>query len=194
MRAQEEEMRQNMEELQATQEQMNRTLGELATVKTNLEKEKYLLDSLMDNIPDAIYFKDRDSKFIRVSKYLAGHFSGSVDDLIGKSDFDFQDKDRAQQAFEDEKNIMTTLKPMIDYMEKEVMTDGSEHWVSTTKMPLVNGKGEVVGTFGISRDVTRVKKLEQEVLLKDKNIGAELKQYEEKIKLLEHQLKLRPAS
>ncbi|HEX6223729.1 MAG TPA: GAF domain-containing protein [Chryseolinea sp.] len=189
MRAQEEEMRQNMEELEATQEQMNRTVSELGTLKANLEKEKYLLDSLMDNIPDAIYFKDRNSKFIRVSKYLASHFSGDVEALIGKSDFDFQDKARAQQAFDDELNIMTTRKPKIDYIEKEVMTDGSEHWVSTTKMPLINGKGEVVGTFGISRDVTKLKKLENDVLSKDRSLAEEKEQYEEKIRSLENELK-----
>ncbi|HYI76682.1 MAG TPA: PAS domain-containing protein, partial [Chryseolinea sp.] len=189
MRAQEEEMRQNMEELEATQEQMNRTVAELGTLKASLEKEKYLLDSLMDNIPDAIYFKDRDSKFIRVSKYLASHFSGNVEALIGKSDFDFQDKGRAQEAFDDELNIMTTRRPKIDYIEKEVMTDGSEHWVSTTKMPLINSKGEVVGTFGISRDVTRLKKLENDVLNKDRSLEAERQQYQDKIKTLENQLK-----
>jgi methyl-accepting chemotaxis protein len=189
MRAQEEEMRQNMEELEATQEQMHRTVSELGSLKDTLEKEKYLLDSLMDNIPDAIYFKDRSSKFIRVSKYLAGHFGGNVEALIGKSDFDFQDKSRAQQAYDDELNIMTTRKPKIDYIEKEIMTDGSEHWVSTTKMPLVNSKGEVVGTFGISRDVTRLKKLETDVLNKDRSLVEEKKQYEVKIKALENQLK-----
>ena len=194
MRAQEEEMRQNMEELEATQEQMNRTVAELGTLKASLEKEKYLLDSLMDNIPDAIYFKDRDSKFIRVSKYLASHFSGNVEALIGKSDFDFQDKGRAQEAFDDELNIMTTRKPKIDYIEKEVMTDGSEHWVSTTKMPLINSKGEVVGTFGISRDVTRLKKLENDVLNKDRSLEAERQQYQDKIKTLENQLKTKNIS
>ena len=189
MRAQEEEMRQNMEELEATQEQMHRTVTELGTLKDTLEKEKYLLDSLMDNLPDSIYFKDRSSKFIRVSKYLASHFGGNVEALIGKSDFDFQDKTRAQQAYDDELNIMTTRKPKIDYIEKEVLTDGSEHWVSTTKMPLVNAKGEVVGTFGISRDVTRLKKLENDVLNKDQSLADEKKQYEMKIQELENQLK-----
>lgn len=188
MRAQEEEMRQNMEELEATQEQMHRTVEELATLKANLEKEKYLLDSLMDNLPDAIYFKDRVSKFIRVSKYLASHFSGNVDDLIGKSDFDFQDRARAQQAYDDEKNIMETRKPKIDYIEKEVMTDGSEHWVSTTKMPLINARGEVVGTFGISRDVTKLKKLEIAVQSKDNDLAEEKRLFEDKIKMLENKV------
>jgi methyl-accepting chemotaxis protein len=194
MRAQEEEMRQNMEELEATQEQMHRTVTELGTLKDTLEKEKYLLDSLMDNIPDSIYFKDRSSKFIRVSKYLAGHFGGNVEALIGKSDFDFQDKSRAQQAYDDEVNIMTTRKPKIDYIEKEILTDGSEHWVSTTKMPLVNAKGEVVGTFGISRDVTRLKKLENDVLHKDRSLAEEKKQFEIKIKALESELKKKATS
>jgi len=194
MRAQEEEMRQNMEELEATQEQMNRTVGEFDIIKANLENEKYLFDSLMDNIPNAIYFKDRDSKFTRVSKYLADHFSGDVSKLIGKSDFDFQNKDRAQQVYDDEKNIMATRKPKIDFIEKEILNDGSEHWVLTTKMPLINKKGEVVGTFGISRDVTRLKKLEQDVMAKEKNLALEKKQYEEKIKSLEIQLKNREIS
>ena len=189
MRAQEEEMRQNMEELEATQEQMHRTVTELGALRDTLEKEKYLLDSLMDNLPDSIYFKDRSSKFIRVSKYLASHFGGNVEALMGKSDFDFQDKARAQEAYDDELNIMTTRQPKIDYIEKEILTDGSEHWVSTTKMPLVNSKGEVVGTFGISRDVTRLKKLENDLLNKDRNLVEEKKQYEGKIKALENQLK-----
>jgi len=194
MRAQEEEMRQNMEELEATQEQMHRSVTELGTLKETLEKEKYLLDSLMDNIPDSIYFKDRTSKFIRVSKYLASHFGGNVEALIGKSDFDFQDKARAQEAYDDELNIMTTRKPKIDYIEKEVLTDGSEHWVSTTKMPLVNSKGEVVGTFGISRDVTRLKKLENDVMNKDRSLAEEKKQFEAKIKALENELKKKGTS
>jgi transcriptional regulator with PAS, ATPase and Fis domain len=86
-------------------------------------------------------------------------------------------------------NIMATRRPKIDYIEKEVMTDGTEHWVSTTKMPLVNRKGEVVGTFGISRDVTRLKKLENDVMNRDKNLDAEKKEYEDKIRSLEERLK-----
>ena len=194
MRAQEEEMRQNMEELEATQEQMHRTVTELGTLRDTLEKEKYLLDSLMDNLPDSIYFKDRNSKFIRVSKYLASHFGGNVEALIGKSDFDFQDKSEAQEKYDDELNIMTTRNPKIDYIEKEILTDGSEHWVSTTKMPLVNSKGEVVGTFGISRDVTKLKQLENAVLNKDHNHAEEKKQYEGKIKALENQLRKKATS
>jgi len=116
----------------------------------------------MDNMPDSIYFKDKESKLIRVSKFMADRFSATVNELIGKSDFDFQDQIHAQKAYDDEQDIQKTKKPKIDYIEKENRKDGSEQWVSTTKMPLINARGEMVGTFGMSRDVTKVKMLEQE--------------------------------
>jgi PAS domain S-box-containing protein len=143
--------------------------SELTLKKLNdsLEKEKYYLDSLMDNMPVAIYFKDRESKFMRVSKYmvskhLAEHPGATVNDLIGKSDFDFQDKKHALEAYQDEQEIQLTRIPKIDYIEKETKKDGSERWVRTTKLPLINLQGEVVGTFGISRDITKLKMLEKE--------------------------------
>lgn len=168
VRAQEEEMRQNMEELEATQEQMHRQVNELNQLRHELEVEKYLFTALMDNIPEAIYFKDRDSRFIRVSKYLATHFGKEPADLIGKSDFDFQDEVHAREAKEDEQDIMRTQKPKLDYVEREVLKDGSEHYVSTTKMPLMDAHGAVVGTFGISRDVTDLKRTEVELREKEK--------------------------
>ena len=139
----------------------------LKDLNESLEKEKYYLDSLMDNMPDAIYFKDKESKFLRVSKYMvnkhmAHNPDASVNDLIGKSDFDFKDKQHAMEAYQDEQEIQKTKKPKIDYIEKETKDDGSERWVATTKLPLINPHGEVVGTFGMSRDITKLKKLEKE--------------------------------
>jgi PAS domain S-box-containing protein len=93
---------------------------------------------------------------------MADHFGGTIDSLIGKSDFDFQDEIHAKEAYDDEQEIQRTRKPKIDYIEREILDDGSEHWVSTTKMPLINVQGDVVGTFGISRDITKVKLLEKE--------------------------------
>ena len=139
-----------------------RVAQELAALRENLEKEKYYLDSLMDNMPDAIYFKDKDSRLLRVSKYMANRFNSQMEELIGKTDFDFQDETHARDAFEDEQNIQRTRVPKIDYIEKELKKDGTESWITTTKMPLVNAKGEVVGTFGMSRDITKVKMLEAE--------------------------------
>lgn len=188
VRAQEEEMRQNMEELEATQEQMNRQVNELNKLREALEVEKYLFGSLMDNVPEAIYFKDKDSKFLRVSKYLASHFGKEAEELVGKSDFDFQEEMHAREAFEDEKDIMRTGTPKVDFVEKEVLKDGSEHYVSTTKMPLTDAQGNVVGTFGISRDVTNLKRNEIELQKKEKLLTELQQQSQERIRELEQAL------
>jgi PAS domain S-box-containing protein len=116
----------------------------------------------MDNMPDSIYFKDKESRFVRVSKYLADKFGKSIEDLIGKSDFDVHDTSHARKAYEDEQQIQKTGVPKVDYIEKISTKDGFERWVSTTKLPLLNSKAEVIGTFGMSRDVTKTKSLEQE--------------------------------
>ena len=158
----EQEVKKRTEELVLQKETLRRNVEELALLKDSLEEEKYLLDSLMDHMPDSIYFKDKTSKLTRVSKYMADRFGSTVQELIGKSDFDFQDEAHATEAFNDEQEIQKTRKPKIDYVEKEMRPDQTERWVSTTKMPLVNARGEVVGTFGISRDITMLKTLERE--------------------------------
>ncbi len=190
LRAQDEEMRQNMEEIQATQEQMGRQMLEANELKGSLEQERYLFASLMDNLPDNIYFKDRQSKLIRVSKFMCDAFGLPEKKLIGKSDFDFQDDAYARLAYDDEQNIMATGKPKINFLEKETREDGTEIWVSTTKMPLINSYGEVVGTFGISRDVSKLKNLEKDVLAKTKLLKDEEEECAAKIRTLEEALKV----
>jgi methyl-accepting chemotaxis protein len=190
MRASEEELRQNMEELESTQEQMHRQVEELTSLKKALEKERYLFEALMNSLPDAIYFKDRESKLVRVSKHMEKSFGIPEAELIGKSDFDFQDREHAKKAFDDERTIMLTRRPLVDIIEKETRSDGTEVWVATTKLPLINASNEVVGTFGISRNISKLKNLEKTVELKEKQMEAEKLVYEQKIKDMENQLKL----
>src|SRR5690606_10426829 len=109
-------------------------------------------------------------------------------ELIGKSDFDFQEEVHAREAFEDEKNIMRTRTPKVDFIEKEVLKGGAEHYVSTTKMPLTDAHGNVVGTFGISRDVTGLKLGEIELLKKEKLLSELQQQSQQRIRELEQAL------
>jgi PAS domain S-box-containing protein len=137
---------------------------ELAQAEQSFAQERNLLRSLIDYIPDHIYFKDKLSRFIRCGSAQAKLFHlKSPDELIGKSDFDFFTPAHAQPAFDDEQRIMQTGIPMVGVLEKETWPDGSETWVSTTKMPLYDPSGAIVGTFGVSRDVTAVKRTEQEM-------------------------------
>ena len=133
-------------------------------VQEDLEYERYLLRALMDHLPDTIYFKDDKSRFIRVNPSAARGFG--VDDPAaarGKTDADFFKLEHADQALRDEQEIMRTGVPLLGKEEKETWPDGRVTWVSTTKMPLRDRNGRVVGTFGVSRDITEKKQAEEEL-------------------------------
>ncbi len=197
LQAQEEELRQNLEEMQATQEELNRQMQKNLLIQEDLAKEKYLMDALMNHFPDSIYFKDLDSKFLKSSQSLARSFGfSSADALVGKSDFDFFNEEHARPAYEDEQKIIKTGKPIINLVEKEVRKDGSVAWVSTTKMPLLDQKGKVVGTFGISKDITEAKKMEIELQQRNEEMKAqeeELRQNLEEMQSVQEEMERQKA-
>lgn len=119
-----------------------------------LERESSLLKALLDHIPDAIYFKDTESRFVRVSRFV--HLLGlsRPEEAIGKTDFDFFPEEHARQAFEDEQRIVRTGEPLLDKVEKETSGEAGSTYVSTTKVPILDGNGKVTGIVGISRDIT----------------------------------------
>jgi PAS domain S-box-containing protein len=128
----------------------------------NQQPEHYLFHTLMDSMPDHIYFKDTHSRFIRINRAMADWLGlHDPEQAIGKTDFDFFTKAHAQPAFEDEREVIRTGQPLVGKVEKETWPDGRETWVSTTKVPLRNGQGEIVGTLGISRDITARKQAEE---------------------------------
>jgi PAS domain S-box-containing protein len=129
-----------------------------------LAQEQYLLRTLMDSMPDNIYFKDADSRFISISKATANWFGLSDPaQAVGKTDYDFFTEEHAQQTYADEQEAMKSGQPLIGKEEKETWPDGRETWVSTTKVPLHNQEGQIIGTFGISRDITERKRAEDEI-------------------------------
>lgn len=127
-------------------------------------RRKYLIDQLLDTVPDIIYFKDNDSRFLEISQSFAKRLRiNSREEIIGKTDFDIFDILHAKDAYSDEQSIIKNGKPIISKIEKELWHGSEEHWALTTKMPLKNSKGEIIGTFGISRDITESKKAEEEL-------------------------------
>jgi phosphoserine phosphatase RsbU/P len=124
-------------------------------------RDRHLLEVLMDKIPDAIYFKDTESKFVRINQAHAKIFSLANPALaIGKSDADFFSTAHAQQALADEQQAMRSGQPLVGIEEMETWPDGSVTWVSTTKLPMRDPSGKIIGTFGISRNITARKKAE----------------------------------
>ena len=112
-----------------------------------------------------MYFKDAESRFLRVSGALA-QWMGLADatEAIGRTDFDFFGEEHARKAFADEQLLIQNGVPLAVVEERETWENGRETWVSTTKAPLRGRDGAIVGLFGISRDVTERKEVERRLL------------------------------
>jgi PAS domain S-box-containing protein len=121
-----------------------------------------LLRQLLDNLPDAVFFKDVKGRFLRINRVLAGWY-GLKDpaQALGKTEADFVSPGFARATFENERTLMQTGIPLLDQEERFVGRDGKTRWVSTTKLPLRGGKGRIVGTMGISRDIRGMKRAEE---------------------------------
>lgn len=168
---------------------LKREIEILIEEKENLrqlyEKEKMFFDALMENLPDVIYFKDKESKIIRCSKSHAKLFKlNSPEEMIGKTDFDYFTYEHASEAYEDEQNIIKTGKPILNKVEKETHPDGSITWAITNKLPLYDKDGNIIGTFGISKDITERYNMEQEIKRKNEL----LKMQEEELRIQKEEL------
>jgi PAS domain S-box-containing protein len=142
-------------------------------LRASLQTEQMLLRALLKHVPDSVYFKDLDSRFIRASHTLACQKAlKSADEFIGKTDFDFFTEEHARQAFEDEQRIIATGEGISGKEEKETWTDGRVTWVETCKLPLYDLRGRTIGTFGISRDITARKKAEETLKTTQKELLA----------------------
>src|ERR1017187_7244494 len=125
--------------------------------------ERTCMRNLLYSTEERVYFKDLRSRFLLVS---AGWMATAapdrtVEEIIGKTDFDVFSKEHAAAALEDEQQIIRTGEAMVGELEQETFLDRTGPWVSTTKMPLRDERGQIIGTFGISRDVTAQIKAEK---------------------------------
>ena len=141
-------------------EGMLQDVTERQQAEESLARERDLLWALMDCIPDQIYFKDTASKFTRINRQQARLLGlASPEEAVGKSDHDFFD--HASQTFADEQIVMTSRRPLINKTEFMRTATGEYRWFSSTKAPIVNASGEVVGLVGITRDVHETKEAEE---------------------------------
>ncbi len=152
------------EELEAFHQERNKDLRKLKTTLLALEEENYLMNTLLEYIPDCIYFKDLKSRFLRVSKSTAlKHGFKDPAELVGKTDRDLFSGPHSAEALHDEQNIIKTGNPVKGIEEKETGKDGKETWALSSKMPILDQQGKIIGTFGISSDISERKRAEAEL-------------------------------
>ncbi|HTZ21279.1 MAG TPA: PAS domain-containing protein [Opitutaceae bacterium] len=129
--------------------------------EAKLAETSSLLETLLKNSPDSIYFKDRASRFVRVSNAMPRRFNLTDPEMmLGKTDADFFSAEHAQPALADEQEIIRTGQPIVGKLEKETYPDRRVSWALTTKMPWRDNQGNIIGTFGISKDITDLKETE----------------------------------
>jgi sigma-B regulation protein RsbU (phosphoserine phosphatase) len=126
-------------------------------------------DFLLEKTPDQVYFKDRHGRFLRASRAVADYMDvADPKELIGKTDFDFWSPETAEKCAADEQRIMETKEPLVGKVERLVHPDGRVTWDYTTKMPLLDSSGNVIGICGINKDFTAMKEM-QDALAEERN-------------------------
>jgi PAS domain S-box-containing protein len=137
---------------------------ERARAEAQLAGERELLHTLLESIPDRIYFKDRESRFIRINRALTLLFGlNRPEEVYGKTDADFYGADHAGEALRDERQVMETGSPLLGKIEYEILANGRKSWSLTTKLPLRDRQGRIVGTCGISREISEIKEMEEQL-------------------------------
>lgn len=129
-----------------------------------LAHERNLLRTLIDNLPDYIYAKDSKSCFVlNNAAHLRLLDATTPDAILGKTDYDIFPEELATRYYTDEQEVVRSGKPLVNREEEVVDEQGQRHWLLTTKVPLRDAKGEIVGLVGMSRNITDLKRHEEEL-------------------------------
>lgn len=159
----------------------NLELLDFPLIMSNNEINKIVIDTIMNISQDTFYFKDKNSRII-ISSKSHSILWGEEDpkNVIGKTDFDYFPEEFARIAFEAEQEIMRTQNPQLGIIEKLKQPDGKVIWLSASKYPLYDGEGNIIGTWGTSRDITSLKETELELA----RLNESLKEANKKLKIL----------
>ena len=122
--------------------------------------ERALYRAMIDQVPDYLFVKDTESRFIVVNRAVAADLGLQPDDLMGKTDFELHWADLARKFFADEQKVIESGEPLLDIEEYVVDVSGNKKWLSTSKVPLRNGQNEVIGIVGVSRNVSERRRVE----------------------------------
>jgi PAS domain S-box-containing protein len=169
---------------------ITREITQLIQTENMLASERNLLFTLIDNLPDYIYIKDRNSRFrISNTAHLAALGIDSREELHGKSDFDVFSRALAGQYYEDEQRVIQSGEALLDKEEQVFTASGEQRWLSTTKVPFYDAHGRVDGIVGISRDITNRKRMEEKLRLANETLEQRVKERTRELRRTNEDLK-----
>ncbi|MBN1430702.1 MAG: substrate-binding domain-containing protein [Anaerolineae bacterium] len=154
------------EELTQAVNQLQTEVAERQQAQEALAQERNLLRTLVDSIPDIIYVKDAEGRFI-LKNETGAHVMGaaSAGEVIGKTDFDYYPRELAERFHADDQQVIRSGQPLINREEPGIGPEGKERWILTTKVPLHDSQGKIIGLVGVGRDITERKQVEEELAL-----------------------------
>jgi len=124
-------------------------------------KDSWILNTLMENAGDSIYIKDKECRLWRVSRKMANDLGfKNPEEIYGKTDIDLFGKEFGSKTMIDDRQVMETGQPKLGLIESYHDENGETNWTSTTKLPLRNEEGQVVGLLGITREINELKNSE----------------------------------
>ncbi|MBA7522106.1 Sensor histidine kinase RcsC [subsurface metagenome] len=145
-----------------------KNISELKEFEETITRQSHLLLELINSLPNNIFIKDKEGKFLLANVWVSRLMGvENPQELLGKTDFDFHPKKLAHKYYQDEQEVINTGKAKINIIEQVVDSHNNRTWYSTSKLPLKNNHGEIVGIMGIGRDITKWVK-EQKTLRKAK--------------------------
>jgi diguanylate cyclase (GGDEF)-like protein/PAS domain S-box-containing protein len=150
--------------LVAANERLQRFAAELAGEQQRAQVERSWLRTMIDQVPDYLYIKDKDARFVIANRAVAadlGH--GDPNTLIGKSDLDVHPMPLGRRYYEDDMSVIRGGKALIDYEEYVIRPDGTQLWLSTSKLPLRAPDGTIIGLVCSARDVTERRRTEAHI-------------------------------
>jgi PAS domain S-box-containing protein len=150
--------------VQARTEELQSEVKERMRAEESLSEERKVLRALIDNVPDFMYVKDADCRFLLANLAVARQMGAKTpEELLGKSDFDFYPPELAATFYEDEQNVIRSGQAVVNREEKGVDSHGNESEIMTTQVPLRDKNGRVTGLVGIGHDITHLKKVQEEM-------------------------------
>ena len=141
---------------------ITRTINDIKRAEEALRYEKSLLDALMNNIPDSIYFKDWQCRLLRINRRMMESLNiKDESEYLLKTDIDLFGKEFGQATVDADLHLIGTGEPVIGLVEGRKLADGMMNWTSTTKVPIRDDKGKIIGLVGVTREINEIKRAEE---------------------------------